>query len=599
MKHYFAENVFYSVKSLIVWLFIPIITIITVTVGICAYTVSRRQLESQAYINIADTVSQTKNYLDHRLYDIFEQLTVLSEDKDLLSVISRVGNDQLWRLTDFDYIRLTENINKIYIAYYSSLKSMLFYLNDGQVLLYKTDNLYYGVDFSFLQWRKRFYGNPFECYWLNLHQDQVFKGDNTKVVSLFKMIGQEDSTVRGIILFNLRESFFKKILKNPVISPNGYLALVSNEGSMAFKSVEPRYQLDSGILTRIRELSNTHGNFKYQKPFGPKMVVVYNTINTCKWKIVAVLPENEILSKTDYIKSLILILSFILLIVAALMSNVLATIITKPLSKLTKKVKCVTEGDMYVPFDITISNEIGILNNGIGALVVQVNTLLEQIKEEQEKKRIADLTILQAQINPHFLYNTIYSIHQLCALGESENASKMLLALGNFFRIGLSQGQEIITIREEIEHVRNYLVIQQMKYADKLQFEFEIEPAIIEENIIKLTLQPLVENAIYHGVKKKLDQGVIQIRGYRDGRMIRIEVRDNGVGMIKEQLIKIQEYLTGCGELEKSFGFGLRNVHERLRIHFGSNYGLSIDSWENAGAVVTVTIPTLVADDNR
>jgi two-component system sensor histidine kinase YesM len=597
IKKHRTENVFYSVKSLIVWLFIPIITIITLTVGSFSYALARRQLETHAYINITDTVSQTKNYLDNRLHDIFEQLVVLADDSDLLSVMSRVSNDQLWRLQDRDYIRLSENINKVYIAYYSSLKSVLVYLNDGRVVLYKSDNLFYGVNFDFRQWRERFYGNPSDYYWLNLHPDRIFKGDPARVASLFRIIGQADSAARGMILFNLRESFFQKILSDPVISSNGYLALISNDGSLVSKPVGRPYRLDHELVAQIRKLPQQSGNFKYQKPFGPKMVVVYNTLNTCQWKLMAVLPENDILSKTAYIKSFILLLSLILLLVAVLLSNVLANIITRPLSRLTKKVKSVTEGDMDVPFDLTVSNEIGVLNNGIGALIVRIKSLVAQIKAEQEQKRIADLAILQAQINPHFLYNTIYSIQQLCALGETQNASKMLLALGNFFRIGLSQGQEIITIGEEIEHVRNYLLIQGMKYADQLQYDIVIEPAILDANIIKLTLQPLVENAIYHGVKKRPNRGIIQIKGYRDGQLIRLEVRDNGVGMAEAQLAQIRAYLAGGGEHPKMNGFGLYNVHERLKIHFGINYGLTIESQENVGTVVTVTIPAPLKND--
>lgn len=596
-KTYFTKKVFSSVKSLIVWLFIPIVALITIIVGVFSYVILHQQLEAHAYINISDTISQTKNYLDNRLYDIFEQLSVLTEDTDVLSVISRVGNDEKWRIHDFDYVRVSENINKVYVAYYSSLKSVLFYLNDGRVLLYKTDNLFSGINFSFSDWRKKFHNQPSEFYWLNLHRDRVFKGESDRVVSLFKMIGQEDTHSRGILLFNLRKSFFQKILQGPVISPNGYLALVSNDGSMSFKTVNPRYRLDDKMLAQIRDLSKSSGAFKYQKPFGPKMVIIYNTVDVCNWKLVAVLPENEILSKVDYIKPLILLLCIILLVVAVLMFNVLATIITKPLSNLTKKVQCVTDGNMDIPFDINASNEIGVLNNGIGLLIVRIKSLLHQIKEEQEKKRIADLAVLQAQINPHFLYNTIYSIQQLCELGENKNASKMLLALGNFFRIGLSQGQEIITIREEMDHIRNYLVIQHMKYADQLSFEFDIESAILEAKIIKLTLQPLVENAIYHGVKERPDQGFIQIKGYRDGELIRIEVRDNGVGMDEEQLAEIRNYLAGNCEHQGSFG--LRNVHERLKIHFGPGYGLSIDSLKNAGTVVTVVIPAMIQTDNQ
>lgn len=588
-KRHLTENIFSSVKSLIVWVFIPIVAIIIFIVSGFAYGLLHQQLEAHAYINIADTVSQTKNYLDNRLYDIFEQLVVLNEDSDVLSVISRVGNDQKWRLRDFDYIQVSENINKVYTSYYSSIKSILFDVNDERVLFYKTDNFFSGINFSFSSWRKRFHGNPSGYYWLNLHQDQVFIGETDRVVSLFKLIGREDSSAHGIILFNLRERFFRKIIENPVISPNGYMALVSDDGVLAFKTVDRRFRLNREILNKIRNLSEKSGILKYQTPFGPKMAIIYNTVSACHWKLVAVLPENEIISKGDYIKPLLVLLVIILVIVAGVMFNVLATMITKPLTQLTKKVQCVTDGNMDVPFNITVANEIGVLNKGIGALIAQIKTLFRQVKEEQEKKRQADLAVLQAQINPHFLYNTIYSIQQLCELGENENASKMLLALANFFRIGLSQGQDIITIREEIDHVRNYLVIQHMKYADQLQFEVNIEPSILEEKIIKLTLQPIVENAIYHGVKQRSDQGVIHIKGYRDGDSIRIIIEDNGVGMDENQLDEIRKYL--AGNCERTGSFGIRNVNERLKIHFGPDCGLAIDSQKNLGTRVTVLIP--------
>ena len=591
LKDYLAKYMFNSVKSLIVWLFIPIIALIVITTGIFSYVLARQQLEEHAYINIADTLTQTKSYLDNRLTDVMEQLVGFTEDNNTLSVMSRASNDQRWRLRDFDYVRLAENLNKIYISYYSILHSVLFYLNDGRVLMYKTDNLYYGLNFSFPEWRRRFRGNPSEFYWLNLHKNRVFKGDNDDVASLFNLIGNQATAARGIVLFNLRASFFRKILENPVISRNGYLALVSKDGAMVFKTVDRRYRLDGALLARIRRLPDEAGNFRYQRPFGPKMVVVYQTINACRWKLAALVPENEILDKANYIKNLTLLLIVSSLVVAVVMSNVLALIITKPLSRLTRKVKAVKEGDMDVPFDVATANEIGILNNGIGELIVRIKSLLNRVQEEQEKKRIADLTILQAQINPHFLYNTLYSIQQLCALGESQNASKMLLALANFFRIGLNRGREIISIGEEIDHVRNYLVIQHMKYADQFRFEIVMEPDILEAPIIKLTLQPLIENAIYHGVKPKPGDGVIGIRGYRDGTAIRIEVRDNGAGMTEDQLAELRQSLAARPDPRQASGYGLWNVHERLKIHFGPAYGLTIASREGQGTLVTVTIP--------
>ena len=206
--------------------------------------------------------------------------------------------------------------------------------------------------------------------------------------------------------------------------------------------------------------------------------------------------------------------------------------------------------------------------------------------------RKADLRLLQEQINPHFLYNTLDTIIWLVEADQPQQAVDMVVTLSDFFRLVLSKGKEHISIKEEEQHISSYLKIQEVRYHDILEYEINIDKVLYEYQILKMTLQPLVENALYHGIKYKRAKGRIYISGEKENNMILLTVKDNGVGMEPEELEFLQkEIRRPCQETEK--GYGLANVNERLRIYYGPEYGLNIMSEKGRGTEVTVTIPAI------
>ena len=216
--------------------------------------------------------------------------------------------------------------------------------------------------------------------------------------------------------------------------------------------------------------------------------------------------------------------------------------------------------------------------------------MIDTIKEDERKMRYTELRLLQEQINPHFLYNTLDTIVWLIEGKDLEKAVSMVVSLSEFFRLVLSRGKEFITIEEEELHIRSYLEIQQVRYRDILQYDIAIDPALYRYRILKLTLQPLVENSLYHGIKYKRTDGRIDVIGKQEGSLIRFIVKDNGVGMEETELRKLREEIRKpCKETEK--GFGLANVNERIRMNFGPQYGMEIDSVKNEGTCVSITIP--------
>lgn len=291
-----------------------------------------------------------------------------------------------------------------------------------------------------------------------------------------------------------------------------------------------------------------------------------------------------------------IILCIIIIIALVIVVSVAAILIVsgmlRPLKDLYRMTQKVAEGDFLARATIHTKDEIAVLAQGFNTMAENIQTLIDKVKEDERKMRQIDLRLLQEQINPHFLYNTLDTIVWLIEGNESEEAVNMVVTLSDFFRLVLSKGKELISMQEEEHHIDCYLTIQQVRYHDILEYDIEIDQVLYQYQIIKMTLQPLVENALYHGIKYKRAKGYIHITGEKEGDRIHLAVRDNGVGMEQEELEHLRrEIERPCKETEK--GFGLANVNERIRMYYGSEYGLEIQSQKGKGTLVEVTIPAI------
>ncbi len=241
-----------------------------------------------------------------------------------------------------------------------------------------------------------------------------------------------------------------------------------------------------------------------------------------------------------------------------------------------------------------------IVNISIGAYLIVIalvilvswyfNRLLRQVQQEQIQLRKAEFLVLQSQINPHFLYNTLDAITWLAESGEQETVVKMVGSLSEFFRTSLNHGKDIVTVAEDVHHIRSYLEIQSIRYQDILEYEIDVPGRFDDILIPKLTLQPLVENALYHGIKNKRGGGRIVIRGFEENDSLVISVIDNGVGMDKERLNQVRDGISEKAPEEKNI-YGLYNVNERIRLHFGEAYGVQIESSQGEGSVISIRLP--------
>ncbi len=287
-----------------------------------------------------------------------------------------------------------------------------------------------------------------------------------------------------------------------------------------------------------------------------------------------------------------------LIVLAMAITILIVSDILRPLRELYNATEKVAAGDFSARANIETYDEIAVLSKGFNNMAENIQTLFGTIKEDERKLRRVDLRLLQEQINPHFLYNSLDTIVWLIEGNESEKAVDMVVTLSDFFRLVLSKGKEFISIKEEEQHINSYLKIQEMRYHDILEYDIQIDKVLYNYQILKLTLQPIVENALYHGIKYKRAKGYIHINGEKEGNIIRLVVRDNGVGMDEDELKQIREEISRpCKETEK--GFGLANVNERIRMYFGTEYGMTIQSEKGKGTIVEILIPAIKVETKQ
>lgn len=287
------------------------------------------------------------------------------------------------------------------------------------------------------------------------------------------------------------------------------------------------------------------------------------------------------------------ILIAVLIAVVAVSAVMIVSGILQPIRQLNSVTEKIAQGDFNARAQVNSDDEVAELAVSFNKMAGNMQSLIDKVKEDERKMRKADLRLLQEQIQPHFLYNTLDTIVWLIESNEPDEAVTMVVTLSDFFREILSKGKEFISIKEEEKHISSYLQIQEMRYRDILEYDIQLDQVIYKYQILKLTLQPVVENALYHGIKYKRAKGCIHIHGEKEGDIIRLTVRDDGVGMDEEELAQLRQQIEKpCQETEK--GFGLANVNERIHMYFGYEYGMKIESEKGKGTTVEIVIPAIL-----
>ncbi|MCG4527453.1 sensor histidine kinase [Intestinimonas massiliensis] len=415
------------------------------------------------------------------------------------------------------------------------------------------------------------------------------------VVSLSRQVEltRAGSIEGGVLLVDMSFSGIEQICKDvELASSDGYLYLIDGDGEIIY---HPRQQLIyAGLLEENNRTAAGYEDGSHAETFGgAKRQVTVKTVGYTGWKLVGVVPADNI---WDNYGQLLLFFLFVVLFSIFLLVFVnlhLSERISVPIKTLERAVKELEAGREEVDIDVSGPYEIEHLGHSIRSMVSTMRHLMDDIIEQEAQKRRSELDVLQSQINPHFLYNTLDSVVWMTENGRTDEAILMVTSLARFFRISLSRGSNIIPIADELEHARHYLTIQKMRYKNKFSAVIAAEDGVEGLYTIKLIVQPILENAIYHGMAYADGDGEITVRARRDGGDVVIEVADNGPGMPEEMVERLLDQSYAAAPGTKGSGIGLRNVHQRIRLTFGEEYGLAIHSEPDAGTTVCIRLPVL------
>ncbi len=592
MRFLFSPFKDMSIKTRIFVFYAAILMISLSIFAFLAIKTSNEAIITKAVKNAERELALISNSLLNLTYNSEDYVRILATDNRLQKQLERLNNSDMTTLDSLNAERTLSTVisnvvhpnSYIVAASIMSKENILFdigFVDNPSVYPVLNDGV---IDLVTKKKIPTWMGLTKIKYKFNGGEDNVFVIAKT-------IIGFDTGNILGTAILYLNEENVASIYLDNIINPEDKFYIVDNEKNIIstrdknelYKKFDENKYLGQ---YKLEELSTTNSIIR---DVGQKRVLI--TVQDFKkfdWKIISIIPLDEITYENKEMTKLIVVFGTICLIFAFIASYLLSYTISKPILKLVNVMKDIKSGDMKLRANLKAKGEIGMLGDGFNSLMDRINNLLDQIYIQQKSKRENEFKLLQSQIKPHFLYNTIETIISFIKLDMKDKAMLTAKNLAGFYRISLSKGKDIISIEEEMYLISNYLSIQKLRYVEYLDYQIDFDDKILKYQIPKLTLQPLIENAIYHGLKEKEEKGNLIIKGYYEQDSIIIEVFDDGVGMTEDQ---IRSVLNPPHKDSKGSEFGLHNVDARLKLLYGDKYGIIIKSKVAEYTKVIVRLP--------
>lgn len=541
-----------------------------------------------------ENIQSTKNIMEqttNSLENYLQQMRQIS-DTAYYSIIKE---------NDIQDPKMQENLNLLYETNKGSLKSIAIFSQGGELLMAEPvseekDN----KNVLEQQWYLNALKKVENMHFSLPHIQNLFE-DGTKrmywVISLSRVVDVTSNEVlrRGILLVDMDYAGISDIIEQVnYLNTNSYFYLCDKDGNFIYHP--KRMQIREGLYPEDNvEVAGKDNGLYEERINGKKRTVIIDTIGYTGWKLVAVINHGGFgLTQQNAFFSVIMLIS-LMVMTMLFISRLVSSRISNPLQMLDNSVLKYEAGekpDIYIGG----TSEIRHLSESIRRYYDQIELLMERFAKEQNERRKSELEALQSQINPHFLYNTLDSITWMIESGKNDEAVFMIVQLARLFRISLSKGKTIISVKDELQHAKSYLNIQKLRYKDIFTVEYDVDSEVEDYCIVKLVLQPLLENAINYGIEGA-DEAKIIIRAYKEGEDLFISVRDNGTGMPSDQAKLV---LSDSNRIhKKGSGVGLINVNNRIKILFGEEYGLIFESEADEGAIATIHIPAISYSDEN
>ena len=578
------KNIVFNIQSIILSVLMAISLVTIIVMGLLLYHRFKLALEKTAVDNTEATVEATVDRLNADLLDIRQ--------------ILNGANYNVVQQFDISSREFSEQFSLLYETNSGKIQSLALYDPKGNLIASEPVAAEKkNVKVQTQEWYKNAEDAIENIHFSTPHIQELFEDGSYRyqwVVSLSRYVdvNKGETPETGILLLDMKYSVIRDVMKQINDCSGGiYYYLTSQDGEMIY---HPRgTELNRGLFEENSLDAAKYEDGTYEiRSGGQNETVIVGSVAYTGWKMIGVVPESVQAANYKNFRYYVFATVLVLMVMLLEGNQLVSRKISKPIRELDASVKAHEAGgkpDIYIGG----SSEIRHLGHSVQKSYEQIEKLMDEIIRQQNERRKSELDALQSQINPHFLYNTLESITWMVEAQENEAAVRMISELAKLLRVSLSRGKTIIPIKDELQHSRSYMNIQLARYKERFKTEFRIEEEIENCCIVKLVIQPILENAIYYGVGNmdEDDDGMIIVSGKKKDEDILITIEDNGMGMREEVLENI---LTDNSKVPKhGSGVGVINVHSRIRLMFGEEYGLSIESEPDEGTRVTIRIPAI------
>ncbi len=555
-------------------------------VGIIGIVISTREAERNVTQHSAQLVGQIQQTTDIYINGIEKTANMLIQNIESMPLADiRSENDERWPVYAAELKKSFEMVadthDEIAGIFFATEHDM--YMGTGMSRVSREP-------FTEEVWYKQAAAMPGEMQIIsNITGRNIVTEDNYSiddVFSVMKTVTDPGTGARmGVLLFDIKHEFIASAIRDANIGESGFVFILDDQNHMVYAPA-------NRIVYRIRPewlwnetepVTAVIGSEKYQ--------ISYQVSAYTGWKVVSVSSYQEIMGGVNTMMFMFGALLILTLVTVFVVAVKLSETITKPIVRLRNLMKQTKKGDLSVRFTGDYLDEVSELGRRFNEMLERIQGLMDEVYREQENKRKAQLKVVQEQFKPHFLYNTLDTIGWMAREHSAFDIVHIVDALTNVFRISLSRGKDYITIKEEILYISNYLYIQKIRYGPKVQYEIQVDDKCMNVVLPKLILQPLVENAIYHGVKMKSGDGHLKITGGLLDGWVTLEVQDDGKGMEKEQAESLSRLLNEPELVSESQSFGLFYIKERLRLRYGEQFHVLVESEEGQGTRIVIRIP--------
>lgn len=591
---------FFNIKTKLffVLVLVSIVPIIVVTVS--SYRSYTKLVNEQTSLVASTTINNSVKSIEEILQNI-DRISITVQQQSSTATAYSTVSDELRKL------RNTNNQYEIFITRaklklifenillgYNYINGIYLFMPDGKFISYGngTDLMVDYIPFED-DWYKQTVASKGELYIGDVGVKPYIINAKSSIGFSRSLYDPNSNEFLGVFMLDCSMDIFAGLNRNPAPSiSNIYLA--NDKGKILYDATNSHIgeNLPDGLLRKALAMTGSKQQFN-----DSENLTVIQAVPSNHWKVIANISVAKVYEEYGISQKLIIYIAASCAIIFLLLSFFLSNLITKPIIQLTKVMrKNKSQRFVTIETDKKRVDEIGILYHEFGKMMKDIDTHIRESYQNRILTMDSQMKALEAQINSHFLYNTLESINSIAEIEEVESIVVMTKALGDMFRYSIKTDSELVAAAEEIQHVDNYMAIQQIRYGDKITFHKEMEEHVLQTRMLKLLLQPLVENAIYHGLENKRGKGQITIKGYEQEELVIFEICDDGVGMSQEQVIELKQLLaqppefSSIGQRTKQ-SIGIKNVHSRLALYYGLEDAVTFESVKNKGTTVKIKVP--------